>query len=295
MEDIPNKIQSTLGIVCEINLLHENNNDYIEIVVAPCTHPVNYNGEYHYRSGSTKQILKGPVLTSFLISKTNMRWESTTVPGITVNDLDQESFKIFRREAMRSGRMTRDELEIDNEELLKKLGLIHKGELTRAAVLCFYNNPTEITNGCYVKIGRFAGSNLLYQDEIHGSLLVIADKTIDLIYLKYLKAAISYHKETRVETYPYARDAVREAVFNALIHCNWANNIPIQIKIEDKHMYIGNSSLLPFGWTSETLLASHTSVPFNPDVANVFYRAGYIENWGAWHSKNFRCLCSNRS
>ena len=28
---------------------------------------------------------------------------------------------------------------------------------------------------------------------------------------KYLKALISYHKETRVETYPFARDAVREA------------------------------------------------------------------------------------
>lgn len=50
----------------------------------------------------------------------------------------------------------------------------------------------------------------------------MADRVIDLIYLKYLKAAISYHNETRVETYPFARDAVREAVFNALIHCNWA-------------------------------------------------------------------------
>ncbi len=120
----------------------------------------------------------------------------------------------------------------------------------------------------------------MYQDEVRGSLLIIADRVIDLIYLKYLKAAISYHKETRVETYPFARDAVREAVFNALIHCNWADNIPIQIRIEEDVMYISNSSMLPFGWTAETLMHSHSSKPFNPDIARVFYRVGYIESWG---------------
>jgi ATP-dependent DNA helicase RecG len=108
----------------------------------------------------------------------------------------------------------------------------------------------------------------------------MADRVIDLIYLKYLKAAVSYHKETRVETYPFARDAVREAVYNALIHCNWADNIPIQIRIEDDAMYISNSSLLPFDWTAKTLLEAHSSKPFNPDIARVFYRAGYIESWG---------------
>ena len=30
----------------------------------------------------------------------------------------------------------------------------------------------------------------------------------------------------------------------------------------------------------ETLLQKHSSQPFNPDVANVFFRAGMIEAWG---------------
>lgn len=111
-------------------------------------------------------------------------------------------------------------------------------------------------------------------------MLILADRVIDLIYLKYLKATISYYKETRVETYPFARDAIREAVFNALIHCNWADNVPVQIRIEDDTMYISNCSMLPFGWTVETLLSTHVSKPYNPDIARVFYRAGYIESWG---------------
>ncbi len=280
MEDIPNKIQSKLGIISDVNLLTENGLEYIEIVVSPWAFPVNYDGEYHYRSGSTKQQLRGNALTNFLISKTGMKWDAATVANITVDDLDKESFDIFRREALRSGRMTKEDLDISNAELLDKLNLIVDGKLKRAGALCFYRNAEKVISGCYVKIGRFEGSELLYQDEVHGSLLLMADRVIDLIYLKYLKAAISYHKETRVETYPFARDAVREAVYNALIHCNWADNIPIQIRIEDDVMYISNSSLLPFGWTAETLLEAHSSKPFNPDIARVFYRAGYIESWG---------------
>ncbi len=69
-------------------------------------------------------------------------------------------------------------------------------------------------------------------------------------------------------------------MFNALIHSNWADNIPIQIRIEEDVMYISNSSMLPFGWTAETLMHSHSSKPFYPDIARVFYRAGYIECWG---------------
>ena len=127
---------------------------------------------------------------------------------------------------------------------------------------------------------------------MHGSLLILADRVIDLIYLKYLKAAVSYYKETRVETYPFARDAIREAVFNALIHCNWADNVPVQIRIEDDAMYISNCSMLPFGWTVETLLSTHVSNPYNPDIARVFYRAGYIESWGRGIQK-IRDACKN--
>lgn len=292
LEDIPNKIQNKLGIMADVNLLTKGGLDYIEIVVSPWSFPVNYDGEYHYRSGSTKQMLRGNALTNFLMSKTGLKWDAATISNIGIDDLDQESFDIFRREALRSGRMSKEDLDIKNIELLEKLDLVIGGKLKRAGALCFYRKPEKVIGGCYVKIGKFEGSELLYQDEVHGSLLILADRVIDLIYLKYLKAAISYYKETRVETYPFARDAVREAVFNALIHCNWADNVPVQIRIEDDAMYVSNCSMLPFGWTVETLLSAHVSKPYNPDIARVFYRAGYIESWGRGIQK-IRDACKN--
>ena len=160
LEDIPNKIQNKLGIIADVNLLTENGLDYIEIVVNPWSFPVNYDGEYHYRSGSTKQLLRGNALTNFLMAKTGLKWDAATISNIGVDDLDQESFDIFRREALRSGRMTKEDLDIANVELLEKLDLVVDGKLKRAGALCFYRKPEKIIGGCYVKIGKFEGSEL---------------------------------------------------------------------------------------------------------------------------------------
>mgnify|MGYP005779056145 FL=1 len=213
LEDIPNKIQTGLGIVADVNKKTENGKDYLEIKVKPSTFPISYHGEFHYRSGTTKQQLTGIALTEFIMQKTGVRWEDVTVDNIKVSDLDEESFRIFRREALRRKRMTEDELNISNEELLKKLHLMSDGKLKRSAVLLFYHDPSAIQNGSYVQIGRFReGADISYQDMLEGSLLSTADKVMDLIFLKYLKAKITFEHDRRLETFPFARDAVREAV-----------------------------------------------------------------------------------
>lgn len=281
LEDIPNKIRDILGIIADVNLLTQDGKEYIEICISPSSYPVNYKGEYHYRSGSTKQLLKGAALTEFLLSKTGYKWDSVPVDGVTVEDLDQESFDIFRREALRSGRMTEADLNMNNQQILESLGLFEHGKLKRAAILLFHRNPEQWIAGAYIKIGYFGeGSDLRYQDEIHGSLFIQADRVIELIYLKYMKAIISYDNVTRIETYPLPKAAVREAVYNAIIHCNYAALVPIQIRIHEDAVYISNDCVFPVGWTVETLMERHRSQPYNPNIANGFFRAGYVETWG---------------
>ncbi|MCL2167921.1 MAG: transcriptional regulator, partial [Lentimicrobiaceae bacterium] len=94
---MPNKITTVLGIVADVNL-HENpQGDYIEIVVEPQPNPVNYKGEYHYRSGSTKQELKGAALYKFLLQKQGKHWDSVAVPKASIEDLKKETFDFFRK------------------------------------------------------------------------------------------------------------------------------------------------------------------------------------------------------
>lgn len=287
MEDIPNQIQSTLGIMADVNKYEKDGREYIEIHVPPSSFPVSYHGEYHYRSGSTKQQLKGNALTQFMIHKTGFRWEDVTVDDITVDDLDEESFKIFRREARQSKRMSQEDLNVSNEELLKKLHLMDNGKLKRAAVLLFYHDPSIVQNGSYVKTGKFNDHGLQYEDVLEESLIVTADRIIDLIYLKYLKAKVTYEHDRRIETYPYARDALREAIYNAIAHNCYMYGIPIQIRINRDEIIISNQCILPDGWSVDTLTDTHESEPYNPAIARVFYLMGYIETWGQGIQKIF--------
>ena len=281
LEDIPNKIRDKLGIIADVNRLEKDGIAYIEIMVAPSSVPISFQGEYHYRSGSTKQLLQGTALTQFLMEKTGIKWDTVSVSNFTADDLDEVSVEIFKREALRNKRISESDLKVSRLELLDHLNLLEDEKLKRAAVLLFHKRPCKLVEGCYVKIGKFGdGADLQYQDLLEGSLFRIADQVIDLIYTKYLKARITYEHNVRVETYPFPIDGVREAIYNALAHNNYARCVPIQIKIQDDAMFISNSCVLPSGWDVESLLQPHRSVPFNPTIANAFYRAGYIEAWG---------------
>jgi len=92
--------------------------------------------------------------------------------------------------------------------------------------------------------------------------------------------SLSYEHDVRVEEYPFAREAIREAVYNAITHNCYMYGTPIQIRVMDDAITISNSCILPEGWTVDMLMEPHDSKPYNPDIANVFYRAGFIENWG---------------
>jgi ATP-dependent DNA helicase RecG len=67
--DIPNKVRDILGIMVDVNLRKEVGEEFLEILVEPYPYPVSYRGEYHFRSGSTKQELKGAALDKFLLRK----------------------------------------------------------------------------------------------------------------------------------------------------------------------------------------------------------------------------------
>ncbi len=281
LKDLPNKIRDILGIMAEVNLHSEGNKHFIEINIEPYSTPISYKGHFYYRSGSTIQDLKGPALEKLLLKKMGKKWDGVVAHGFSLNDLEAEAFEIFRKKARRSKRVPEEDLNDTDENLLQSLGLLTDTELKRAAVIAFGKNPEKLITGAYVKIGFFrTHTDLLYQDEIHGSLFSQAEKTMDLLLTKYMKAHITYEGLSRVETYNFPEKAMREAILNALIHKDYSSANPIQISVYEDWLMIYNNGDLPRGWTVETLKIKHTSEPANPDIAKAFFRAGYIETWG---------------
>jgi len=281
IEDIPNKVRDTLGIIVDVNLLEKDSKEYLEIQTAPHLSPINYKGQYHYRSGSTKQELKGSALDRFLLRKYGRTWDSVPLPYVNVEDLDRDSLEFFIQKALDSKRLEEKQIPKNHSELLNKLRLKEGEYLKRSAVLLFHKEPQRFFTGAYIKLGYFEDeSTILYQDIIEGNLFNQVEKTMDLLLTKYLKALISYEGIHRIERYDYDTNALREIIHNAIVHKDYASGTPIQIRIYHHKIRIFNAGELPQDWTIETLLAPHNSRPYNPDIATVFFRAGYIESWG---------------
>jgi ATP-dependent DNA helicase RecG len=97
---------------------------------------------------------------------------------------------------------------------------------------------------------------------------------------KYLKAGLSYEGLQRRETFPVPEAALREALLNAVVHKDYSTGTPIQISVYPDKLMLWNPGELPPAWTVAKLKGKHPSRPFNPDVANAFFRAGMIEAWG---------------
>ncbi len=102
MEDIPNKSRDILGVIVDIQLHTTPKGNYLDINVEDYPYPVNYKGQYHYRSGSTKQELKGSALDKFMLRKKGKRWDAVPVPNVSIADLDTDTIDFFKKEPLKA-------------------------------------------------------------------------------------------------------------------------------------------------------------------------------------------------
>ncbi len=281
MEEIPNKVRDVLGIMVDVNLREEDGKEWVEIRVDPYPSPISYRGEYHFRSGCTKQELKGAALERFLLKKRGRHWDGVPEPSFQVKDCSAAVLRLFARQAVQNGRMEKSVLKDSREIILENLELREGAYLKRAACLLFSQRAQRLVSGASIKIGFFVtDDDLRYQDEIRGNLFEQVEKTLEVLHSKYLKAYISYQGIQRLETFLFPLAALREALLNAVVHKDYSSGIPIQISVYEHQIVIWNPGQLPQDWTLERLMGKHPSHPFNPLIANAFFRAGYIESWG---------------
>ena len=102
---------------------------------------------------------------------------------------------------------------------------------------------------------------------------------MDVLKAKYLISPIHYEGLQRIEPLEIPEASLREAIFNSIIHKQY-EGIPIQMKVYRDSIWLWNNGNLPEGYTVKTLYGRHSSQPRNKNIAEVFYRAGFIESWG---------------
>ena len=268
---------------------------YIEISIAASPSLITYKGVAYVRSGSTLQILEGHELETAVLQSSGLKWDSFESKK-QVSELDPEALRVFRNKSVDKRRLSPENASVSDDVLIRNLNLMtDDGKLTRAAAMLF-SDPEKVVPGAYIKIGFFApagsrgmnsDTDVIYHDDIHGPLIMQADKVIDYLYSKYLKALISYNGLQRIESYMIPQDAMREIVLNAIAHKNYPSGNPIQIKVFDDHITIMNEGFWPFDKLSveKAYTEEHSSYRNNPLIADGLYMAGDIETWGSGFTK----------
>ncbi len=287
MEDIPNKIVMTLGIVCDVNLLYEDDKEYIEIVVEASNVPICYRGQYHYRSGSTKQELKGVALQQFILKKMGRSWDDIPMENVGIEVIDRDAIDYFIEKGIEAGRIEEDERNGSTECVLENLNLLTEdGHLKQAAVLLFGKKPQKYFTGVIFQIGRFGidESDLLIQDFIESDLIRMADRVMDVLKSKYLTSRIHFEGMQRKEKLEVPEKAMREILYNAIAHKDYTG-AAIQMHVYDDRVEIWNEGELPEGYTLETLLRPHSSRPRNKNIAQTMFKAGFVDTWGRGYKK----------
>lgn len=287
LENLPNKIVQATGIVPEINILQANGKDYLSISVRPSEQPISCNGKYYLRSGSTIQELNGTALSEFLMRKMKATWDKQIVPDASMDDIDAEAVEYFVRLAMKKDRINQGALNDSIEKILRNLDLMNKqGQLTNAALMLFGKNIRHWNRTATFRIGRFGVSraDLIMQDEIDCPLIKMPDRIIAILRSGYLVSPIHYEGLQRIEPLEMPEDALREMICNAIVHRDYTGTFT-QMRIWADRIELWNQGTLPPEYTIETLMQDHESYPRNTLIADVFFRAGFIEAWGRGYEK----------
>ena len=177
------------------------------------------------------------------------------------------------------------------EEQLEKSIQINSFNLDTLKTLNLYDNNNGYNNAAClladtndfpgVDIIKFGESISVIQKRItfdHMSILEVYKKTLEVFRDYYRYEVIEGSERKNVEKIPEA--AFREAIANGLIHRMWDVNSHIRISMFDNHIDIVSPGGLPSGISEEEYLNGKISVLRNRNLANVFYRLGFVEIFG---------------
>ncbi len=212
-------------------------------------------------------------------------FDASACPRATLNDLPQDKIQTFLEVARRERNYPLP-VKTTREKALAHLNLLDNGSPTHAAVLLFGKEPQRFLPTSEVKCMHFHGTTVrkpIPSYQIYkGTAFELVDQAVDFVLSK-----INRHIGTRAEsvqapaTYELPKEAVTEAIVNAVAHRDYTSNASVQVMLFADRLEVWNPGELPPSLTPERLREPHASIPRNPLIAEPLYLARYIEKAGS--------------
>ncbi len=250
--------------------------------------PYTLGGKPFVRIGPTTSVMQQAQYERLLEERMHptRRWELMPTHELTLEDLDHAEITRTVDEAIRRGRMDEPGTR-DPKRLLLGLGLIRSGRPLNAAVALFGLSDRLLPyyTQCVLRLARFRGTTKdVFEDnrQVYGhafDLLVEAQRFLR----QHLPVAGRVVPDLfeRIDDPLYPLEALREALANAICHRDYSTGSgAVSVAIFDDRLEISSIGRLPFGQTPADLMRPHSSRPWNPLIASVFFRRGLIETWG---------------
>ncbi len=204
--------------------------------------------------------------------------------GASMRDISNEKLAWFLEQAHRERQYPLTK-KAKPEQALAHLDLLSDGQPKHAAILLFGKNPQHFVISAEVKCLHFHGTTVqkpIPSYQIYKlTTFDQVDQAVDFVMSKLARSV-----GTRAEgpaapvEYDLPKEAVAEAIVNAVTHRDYTSNAAVQVMIFADRLEVWNPGELPSGLTPERLRAEHPSIPHNPLICDPMYLAHYIEKAG---------------
>jgi len=265
--DIENKINDSITPQPDYTLEVQNNDQTIKLTVkSGLQKPYLYKSKAYKRNDTATIEVDTLEFSRLVLDGKNIRFEELPCK-------DQElSFEILHRKLKEIVR-----IENFDKDTLKTLNLYDdvNGFNNAAGLLADKNHFPGID---IVKFGENISIIQKRSTFENISILEVYEKAIEVFRDYYQYEVIQGADRKKMEKIPEA--AFREAIANALIHRVWDVDSQIRVSMFDDRIEIVSPGGLPSGITEEEYLSGKLSVLRNRNLANVFYRLGFVEIFG---------------
>ena len=265
--DIENKINDSITPQPDYTLEIQNNDQTIKLAVkSGLQKPYLYKSKAYKRNDTATIEVDTLEFSRLILDGKNIRFEELPCK-------DQKlSFEILHHKLKES-----IQIEVFNQDTLKTLNLYNdvNGFSNAAGILADENHFPGID---IVKFGENISIIQKRSTFENISVLEVYEKAIDVFRDYYQYEIIQGADRKKIEKIPEA--AFRDAIANALIHRVWDVDSKIRVLMFDDRIEIVSPGGMPSGITEEEYLSGKLSVLRNRNLANVFYRLGFVEIFG---------------
>lgn len=211
-------------------------------------------------------------------------FDAAACPDATLADISPEKVKWFLGMARRERQYPLGE-GTPPPEALAHLNLLDAGQPSYAAMLLFGSQPQRFLLSSEVKCLHFHGTEVrkpipsyqVYQ----GTVFELVDQAVDFVMSKITRSVGTRAKGPQAPVeYELPREAVAEALVNAVAHRDYTSNASVQVMLFADRLEVWNPGELPPALTLAQLRVPHPSIPHNPLISEPLFLARYIERAG---------------